>query len=387
MVGARAVTLLSKETIISKFLSRFVSKKSRASSKKDRSSVAIYVSSLLVLVVLVSAGYESPSVEVDKDQNNLLKSSVAAAASESSNSTIDEVKAVNLAADVAKTSNLSVAESVSSQSISASTSAELEQHETDAISKPQIIDPGLKVEALSSYTAVEGDTATSIGAKFGISDQTVRWANSLTDDTVLVGTTLIIPAVDGVVYTVKNGDTLKAVADKYASSTEAIIEVNNLASEDLTVGAKLLLPGGNLPENERPGYKAPVVRRSTSSDSGSASTAYVPYAGGNTYAYGYCTWYAYNRRIQMGLTLPSNLGNANTWDERARAAGYRVDHVPSVGAIIQSDGGYYGHVGVVEKINSDGTIEISEMNNRAYGGWGKINTRHVSNPGDYDYIH
>jgi surface antigen len=91
--------------------------------------------------------------------------------------------------------------------------------------------------------------------------------------------------------------------------------------------------------------------------------------------------------VQLGRPIPSNLGNANTWDNRARAAGYRVDHTPSVGAVFQTDAGYFGHVGVVERINPDGSIVISEMNNRAYGGWGKTNTRTIYNPGDYTYIH
>lgn len=386
---------MSKEITISKFSKRLALKPRRGSSRKSFSNIAIYAGSLLVLAVLVSSGYKSPSVEANREQNSLLKTVSVAAAAESSPApaVIDEVQAANLAADVATNANLSVADSVSNQSISISAGAELEQHETVAISKPQITDPAAKIEALSSYLAVDGDTATIIAAKFGISDQTVRWANNLKDDAVAAGATLTIPAVDGVIYTFKDGDNLAAVAEKYGSTVDGIIEANNLDSDVVAGNTKLLLPGGVLPESERPGYRAPnsaraTVRNSYSSrDTGAASSNYVPYTSGNTYAYGYCTWYAYNRRVQMGMPLPSNLGNANTWHTRARAAGYLVNRSPSVGAVIQTTAGGYGHVGVVEKINADGTIEISEMNNRAYGGWGRINSRTVTNPGDYNYIH
>jgi len=91
--------------------------------------------------------------------------------------------------------------------------------------------------------------------------------------------------------------------------------------------------------------------------------------------------------MQLGRPIPSNLGNANTWASRARAAGYLVDRNPEPGAVFQTSSGYAGHVGIVERVNPDGSIFVSEMNNRAYGGWGKISTRTIYNPGDYNYIH
>ncbi len=56
-------------------------------------------------------------------------------------------------------------------------------------------------------------------------------------------------------------------------------------------------------------------------------------------------------------------GNAYSWDDRARALGYTVDHSPEAGSIGQIDGGQYGHVFWVESVNDDGSINITEYNN------------------------
>jgi surface antigen len=62
--------------------------------------------------------------------------------------------------------------------------------------------------------------------------------------------------------------------------------------------------------------------------------------------------------------------------------------VPEVGAIFQNGGGY-GHVGIVEAINSDGSLVVSEMNNYAGGGYNWINNRIIpaNQVGSFNYIH
>lgn len=88
----------------------------------------------------------------------------------------------------------------------------------------------------------------------------------------------------------------------------------------------------------------------------------------NTYPWGQCTWYAYERRTQLNLPASTSFGNAGQWAYNATAQGYIVTNTPTEGAIIVfSPGqygadGYYGHVGIVETVNDDGSILISESN-------------------------
>ncbi|SFK50693.1 CHAP domain-containing protein, partial [Salinicoccus halodurans] len=89
--------------------------------------------------------------------------------------------------------------------------------------------------------------------------------------------------------------------------------------------------------------------------------------GENWYLDGDCTWYVYERRQQMGKPVSNSWGNASNWASAARSQGLSVSNSPSVGAIVQSNAwtnGAWGsgHVAVVEKINSDGSILVSEMN-------------------------
>lgn len=87
-----------------------------------------------------------------------------------------------------------------------------------------------------------------------------------------------------------------------------------------------------------------------------------PVSTSNTYAYGYCTFWAAKRREDIGKPIPNNWGDAHTWAIRALVAKYTVDHTPSVGAIMQTTAGDLGHVAFVESVTPDGGWTVSEMN-------------------------
>ncbi len=72
----------------------------------------------------------------------------------------------------------------------------------------------------------------------------------------------------------------------------------------------------------------------------------------------YAGWKAYE-----AYGVAAAWGNAYSWDDGARAAGYRVDKSPAAGTIGQVDGYPYGHVFWVESVNSDGSINVTEYNN------------------------
>ena len=84
---------------------------------------------------------------------------------------------------------------------------------------------------------------------------------------------------------------------------------------------------------------------------------------GNTYPYGQCTWYVKGDLSWVG----NHWGNASAWPSSATAAGHTVNSTASVGAVAYFAPGVggasaYGHVAVVDSVNSDGTITISEAN-------------------------
>lgn len=99
----------------------------------------------------------------------------------------------------------------------------------------------------------------------------------------------------------------------------------------------------------------------------------------NSYARGQCTWYVAGRR-----PVPSNWGNARNWYYAAQRAGWSTGLTPAVGAIAWTPSGFYGHVALVEGVDtSTGRVYIAEMNNpipyRISHRWAPIN--------DFKYIY
>ena len=96
------------------------------------------------------------------------------------------------------------------------------------------------------YTIEDGDTVSKIADEFGISPNTLLWANSLSSvDYIKAGQRLEILPTDGIKYTVKQGDTLSLIAQKYKTDAEEIIAYNNLPADGrISSGDALILPGG-----------------------------------------------------------------------------------------------------------------------------------------------
>ena len=112
---------------------------------------------------------------------------------------------------------------------------------------------------------------------------------------------------------------------------------------------------------------------------------------GLAYAFSQCTWWAYLRRHQLGLPVGSYFGNGQDWANSARAHGYWVDNTPRhKGDVMVFRAGQegassvYGHVAIVESINADGTVTISECGASLNG---KPVSRTLSNVNDFQYIH
>lgn len=105
------------------------------------------------------------------------------------------------------------------------------------------------------YEVQGGDTLSSIASKFGISTDTIKWANDLTRDAIKPGQTLKILPVSGVAYTVKSGDTLESVAKKFSAEQQPILDFpfNDIPDDlSLKVGQLLIIPDGSPPEIKAP---------------------------------------------------------------------------------------------------------------------------------------
>jgi murein DD-endopeptidase MepM/ murein hydrolase activator NlpD len=112
-------------------------------------------------------------------------------------------------------------------------------------------------DEITNYTVKSGDNVTVIAKKYGISVNTVLWANNLrVDSTLKVGQTLVILPISGINYTVKSGDTLQTVALKYKGDTQEIMAYNNMTGDKLKVGQTIVIPNGELGTRSDAGSKS-----------------------------------------------------------------------------------------------------------------------------------
>lgn len=308
---------------------------------------------------------------------------------------VDEVVAAEVAASVAQEADLLITPNVANRAdtldAQVSMATKTEQATTAVVEKPQLVAPSLKsVKDIQTIEVKAGDTVPSLATRFGISEDTIRWANDLKTDAVAPGAKLTMLPVTGVLYTVQGNDTADTLAGVYQTSAEQIIAFNDVEVNGLKPGAQIIIPNGVKPAARSTSSRS---ARSSSSSSSSSSTNFSFGGGsvlfaGNRYAYGYCTWYAYNKRAAAGRPVGSNWGNATSWSSLARASGFAVDKNPQAGDVFQTSGGWggYGHVGYVERVNEDGSIFVTEMN---YAGWNRVSSRTIdaSQTGMFNYIH
>lgn len=119
------------------------------------------------------------------------------------------------------------------------------------------------------YTVRTGDSLSEVAEMFGVTTNTIMWANDLNKATeIKPGDSLVILPIVGVRHIVKSGDTISTIAKKYDGEAEEILAYNQLSSEkDLSIGDTLIIPGGAM-------HAAPVkVAASTKPASVSGATS------------------------------------------------------------------------------------------------------------------
>jgi len=216
-------------------------------------------------------------------------------------------------------------------------------------------------DKIITYEVKGGETVSHVAAKFGISQNTIFWANEsllkYADSVIKPGDTLKILSVTGLAHQVKNGETLEAIVQKYQADLDQTLSYNKLINaSDIEEGQVLIIPGGRKAEPELKPKPRPVYLASRRSYYSRPS-----YYRRGSYGGGYCTNYV------NAVTGKNIGGNAGTWLSGARAKGYEIGNTPRAGAIIVTNESWVGHVGVIKSVNNDGTITITEQNYKGYG--------------------
>ena len=318
-----------------------------------------------------------------KDQDSTLN--LDTFTSNEKNVSVDQMSELYVVADLSDTLGLASAADVASNYVSASSIYNHGLTTSGKLEKPNVTDVNTS-RGVIEYEVKEGENVDTIAAKFDASADQIRWSNGLKTVDVAEGTILKIPSTAGIVYTVKAGDTIDSISEKYGSSTEEIIAMNDLEVSGISEGMNLVIKNGFLPETERPEYTAPVRRSYRSSSSytylGDSATR-VNLTCNTRLGGGQCTTWGWLKRPDLGFIK----ANANRWGDIARAAGRAVNHIPAAGAIFQTDAGWYGHVGYVESVNSDGSINISERNYAGCRGGVLFSTVPAGAAARFNYIH
>lgn len=116
---------------------------------------------------------------------------------------------------------------------------------------------------ISVYVVREGDTLSDIAEMFGVSANTIAWANDIKRGVIKEGQELVILPISGVRHVVKSGDTLKSLATKYKADLDDILSYNDLASDaKINAGDIVIIPDGVIsqpaPAKGSPSKSVPV---------------------------------------------------------------------------------------------------------------------------------
>jgi surface antigen len=242
-----------------------------------------------------------------------------------------------------------------------------------------------------TYEVKDGESLKDLAGRYNVSVDAIRWSNFASlknaDKDVSKGDRVVIPPVDGVAVSTRDGDTPGSLANAYHVDAQAIIDYNYLriaGDVPLVPGTLIVIPGGKGPEFEKaapvrvaPSYSGSSSRAPGYTVGSTSSGTPVTAAVGNRFAFGYCTWYVFNRVPYIPW-----LGNAWEWFGQAQANGWPTGQSPKPGSIMVTWESGFGHVAYVESVNGDGSWNVSEMN---FKGWDIVSTRTIK-PGGVPLI-
>lgn len=99
------------------------------------------------------------------------------------------------------------------------------------------------------YEVTQNDTVTGLAKRFNISEDTIKWANNLTNNSLQVGLKLSILPVIGVAHKVQKNETIQTIATMYHTIPEKIAsypfnDFEDLETFGITPGQMIIVPDG-----------------------------------------------------------------------------------------------------------------------------------------------
>ncbi|MDL1895359.1 M23 family metallopeptidase [Anaerolineae bacterium CFX7] len=115
---------------------------------------------------------------------------------------------------------------------------------------------------VTTYIVQPGDNVSVIAARFGVTPDSVIWANAKLEenpDALTVGQTLYVPPVSGVLHKVAKGETLQTIAARFKAQVSDIFNdpfnqsIHDFKSSPpiLAVDGWIMVPGGSKPIVQR----------------------------------------------------------------------------------------------------------------------------------------
>jgi LysM repeat protein len=115
--------------------------------------------------------------------------------------------------------------------------------------------PDPSLDQTSVYVVRSGDNIATIAKMFGVSVNTILWANDMKKgDKLSEGDVLFILPVSGLEHTVTKGQTIESIAKLYKADVNDIIQANDITLDaHLAVGDTLIIPDAQKSEeNDKP---------------------------------------------------------------------------------------------------------------------------------------
>ncbi|OGG41271.1 hypothetical protein A3A21_03905 [Candidatus Jorgensenbacteria bacterium RIFCSPLOWO2_01_FULL_45_25b] len=119
---------------------------------------------------------------------------------------------------------------------------------------------GEEESGIRIYKSKKGDTISEIAARFGVSKETILWANPELKTLLHSGEKLFILPVEGILYETKEEDSIELIASRHKTTASAIKAYNqNYQKLIENPGSRLILPYASPSVNGN----EPSIREST----------------------------------------------------------------------------------------------------------------------------